>query len=182
MLVQLSNPEHIICLQGISEDRQNFLYKDSDGTTELKEFPIRKMTYTMVLSLDEEHEGKNSQVFRFPNVSVGPRGRKRQNWREVKEMLKTSHEKVTGELTNCRYPKIKFDQNLRRRAESTECGRHMYDEGHVLEFQRKNRSIEVGARGEQTGIIIENFQALYKHEISVEIGEKVQVNKKQNKI
>ena len=175
VLVQLSNPEHIVCLRGISEDRKNFLYKDSDGTNELKEFPVKKMTYTMILSFDEDNEGKDEQAFRFPNRPTERGGRKRENWRVVMKMLKDAHEKASKELTNCEYPTISFLQKLRRRSESTADGRHMHDVGHVLEFQRKNPLTECGAEDELAGVITKKFDAWYKHEISVEIDDQVQV-------
>ena len=51
----------------------------------------------------------------------------------------------------------------------------MLDTGHVLEFHTKNPSTECEDEGEQAGVIIEDFEAWYKHEISVKKGHKVQV-------
>mgnify|MGYP001299529051 CR=1 FL=1 len=165
VLVQLTNPDHIVCLQGISDDRQYFLYKDSDGTTELKEFPVKKMTYAMIWSFDKENESEDEQAFRFPNLASGPGGRKRPNWTVVKKMLEAAHEKASKELTNCKYPTISFEKY----------GRHMHDVGHVLEFQSKNPSTECGTQDEQAGVIVEDFDAWYEHEISVKMGDQVQV-------
>ena len=89
-------------------------------------------------------------------------------------MLKAAHEEASKELTNCEYPTISFLQKLRR-SESTADGRHMHDVGHVLEFQKKNPSTECGAEGELAGVIIGDFEAWYKHEISVKKGDQVQV-------
>ena len=84
------------------------------------------------------------------------------------EMLRAAHKEASKELTHCKYPKISFEQN-------TVVGRHMHDVGHVLEFQRKNPLTECGAEDELAGVIIEDFEAWYKHEISVEKHDNVQV-------
>ena len=87
------------------------------------------------------------------------------------EMLKAAHKEASKELTHCKYPKIRFDQNLD--------GRHMHDVGHILEFRRKNLSNESKSQ-EETVIaanVVGEFEAKYPHEISVKTGDHVQVNK-----
>ena len=136
VLVQLSNPEHIVCLQGISEDGQDFLYQDSDGSTELKPFPIARITELQVMSMDEEHEGEESQVFRFPGI-------KQANYSKVKSKLQSAHRKASKGLTE----KCKLDFGLYERIDDDyrdENGttlprwkrRHMNDIGYVLEFKK----------------------------------------------
>ena len=95
------------------------------------------------------------------------------------EMLKAAHEKASKELTHCKYPKISFEQNLRRQSESTVVGRHMYDVGHILEFRRKNLSNESKSQEETVmpADVVGDFEAKYPHEISVKRGDHVQVNK-----
>ena len=51
----------------------------------------------------------------------------------------------------------------------------MYDVGYVLEFKRINSTTEFGAKGGESGVIIEDFNARFQHEISVKKGDKVQV-------
>ena len=135
----------------------------------------------MICSFDEENEGKNEQAFRFPNLPPGRGGRKGKNCTRVKEMLESAHEKASNELINCEYPKISFNKRLQTRPKPKVVSRHMHDVGHVLEFHRKNLSTESGFKDacrvqpEGTGVIIEEFDALYEHEISVKIDDQVQV-------
>ena len=156
VLVQLSNPEHIVCLQGISDDRNDFLYQDSDGTAELKPFPIARITNLQVFLMDEAREGKENQRFR--------------------KMLVAAHEEATKGF--CSKSELCFkqdnrigDRNKRNRWER----RHMYDVGYVLESKRINSTTEFGAEANQSGVIIEDFDARFEHEISVKIGDQVQV-------
>ena len=136
VLVQLSNPEHIVCLQGISEDGKDFLYKDSDGSTYLKRFPIERITELQVMSMDEENEGKESQVFRFPGIKPA-------NYSKVKSKLQSAHRKASKGLTEKR--KLDFgederidDENYYRDGKLLTRGerRHMNDIGYVLEFKK----------------------------------------------
>ena len=171
VLVQLSNPEHIVCLQGISDDRNDFLYQDSDGTAELKPFPIARITNLQVFLMDEEHEGKENQRFRFPAAQE-------ENSEKVKTMLKDAHKEATKGFCSKLEPFFKQDKRIddkkykdRNRWER----RHMYDVGYVLEFKRINSTTEFGAKGGESGVIIEDFNARFQHEISVKKGDKVQV-------
>ena len=165
VLVQLSNPEHIVCLQGISDDRNDFLYKDSDGSQELKPFPIERFTETHFRSLDRQTERTDpaNQAFRFASTE-------RSNWITVKNLLTDAHNEC------CRrskiYGKINFKRD-KRLAHTPD--RYMYDKGYVLEFVKK-KSIEnvVKSHGEDVEIV-KDFQAKYKHEISVKQGDKVKV-------
>ena len=175
VLVQLSNPEHIVCLQGISDDGKDFLYQDSDGTTELKRFPIARITHTQVRSMDEEHEGKTNQHFRFPAARKSRLLSPKVHSLKVKTMLEDAHNEATKGFCA---KKLNFKRDNRIANEDQPNRwerRHMYEDGYVLEFKRTNSSTELGAEANQSGVIIEDFDARFKHEISVKIGDQVQV-------
>ena len=142
VLVQLSNPEHIVCLQGISDDGKDFLYQDSDGSTELKPFPIARITELQVLSMDEEHEAEESQLFRFPALKTG--NRNIANYSKVKSKLKDAHRKATKRSSE----KYKLDFEPDERIDNKNYyqdekllprwqRRHLHDVGYVLEFKKK---------------------------------------------
>ena len=175
VLVQLSNPEHIVCLQGISDDGQDFLYQDSDGTIELKRFPIARITHAQVYLMDEEHEGKAIKDFRFPAARrlLSPKVHSS----KVRKMLEAAHNEARESEGLCT-KKLNFEKDNRIVNEDQPNRwerRHMYDVGHVLEFKRTNSSTELGAEANQSGVIIEDFDARFEHEISVKIGDQVQV-------
>ena len=72
-----------------------------------------------------------------------------------------------------KYPGISFDMES--------ANRHMYAVGHVLEFQRPSPATNFAAERERLGVIVDDFEAWYEHEISVKKGDTVQVKKRRIK-